>query len=289
MNISIKRIIVRLIPDKQFVKIQYRKTFGKKLRLNNPITFNEKLNWLKLHDRNILYSKMVDKYEAKQYVANSIGRDHIIPTLGIYDSFDEINFKKLPNSFVIKCTHDSGGLVICRNKQLLDIKEARKKINNSLRKNYYYHSREWPYKNVKPRIIIEKYMLDNKTNELRDYKFFCFNGKVKFFKIDFDRFTNHRANYYDTKGKLQKFGEQAYPPDYNKRIDMPKNLKTMIKFAEILSNNIPFLRVDFYEINEKVYFGELTFYPASGFGIFTPKSADEKIGKLLDLNGIKTQ
>ena len=280
----LKEFIKKIIPDKLYLKFIYKIKIGKSLNLKNPKTFNEKLQWLKLYDRNPLYTKLVDKYEVKDYVANIIGKEHVIPTIGVYDSFDDINFEKLPKQFVIKCTHDSGGLVIVKDKNKLDIEKAKKKINKSLKKNYYYCGREWPYKNVKPRIIIEKYMEDNKTKELRDYKFFCFDGKMKFFKIDFNRLTYHQANYYNKNGILLKFGEKVCPPDYEKKLEMPINLKRMIKLAETLSENIPFLRVDFYEINGGVYFGELTFFPASGFGKFVPSNWDEKIGDYIIIN-----
>lgn len=280
--------IVKKISDKYFLETRYQNVFQKNLNLQNPQTFNEKLQWLKLNDRKDIYTKMVDKYEAKSYVSKIIGNKYIIPTLGIYNNFDEIDFNKLPNQFVIKCTHDSGGLVIVTDKSKLDIKKAKKKINKSLKKNYYYPGREWPYKNVKPRIIIEKYMKDNSINDLMDYKFFCFNGKCKFFKIDFNRLTKHQANYYDTNGNILPFGEEICPPDFAKKLELPVNLKKMINLAEKLSQNITFLRVDFYEINGNIYFGELTFYPASGFGKFQPEEWDLKLGNLIDLSMVNT-
>lgn len=254
------------------------------LNLKNPKTFNEKMQWLKLYDRKNEYSDMVDKYQAKIYVKNQIGDDYIIPTIGIYDNFNDIDFEKLPNEFVMKCTHDSSGIVICEDKKKLNIEIAKKKINDALSHNYYLNGREWPYKNIKSRIIIEKYLKNDSTNDLKDYKFFCFNGIVKYFKIDFDRYTNHRANYYDRNGNLMNFGEKICPPDYNKKISMPLNLNKMIELAETLSKNNYFLRVDFYEVNGKIYFGELTFYPASGFGRFIPNEWDIKLGELISLS-----
>ena len=167
------------LSDKKYIELRYFSLFLKELNLDNPKSFNEKLQWLKLYDRNSEYTKMVDKYEVKKYVSNIIGEEYIIPTIGIYNSFDEIDFKKLPNKFVIKCTHDSGGLVVCKDKNKLDKNNAKKKIEKSLKTNYYYCGREWPYKNVKPRIIIEKYMCTKEQKELIDYKFFCFNGNPK--------------------------------------------------------------------------------------------------------------
>ena len=285
LKILIKLDNLRFInlTDKKKINIKYRVEFKKKLNLHSPCTFNEKLQWLKLYDRNPEYTKMVDKYEAKRYVADIIGQEFIIPTLGVYDKFDEIDFDKLPEQFVIKCTHDSGGIIICKDKSKLDIKKAKNKINRSLKTNYYYAGREWPYKNVKPRIIIEKYMEDSVDKDLKDYKFFCFNGKVKFFKIDFERVLNHKANYYDTDGNLLPFGEMVCPPDFNKELKIPNNLKKMIELAEKLSKDTKFIRVDFYEIDNKIYFGELTFYPASGFGRFIPDEYDLILGNLLKL------
>ena len=274
--------IIRL-DDKFFIKLKFERCLSKKIDMDNPKTFNEKLQWLKLYDRKDIYTNMVDKYEAKGYVSKIIGKEYIIPTIGIYNNFDEIDFSKLPNQFVIKCTHDSGGVVICKDKRNFDYNFAKRKINKSMKKNFYYSGREWPYKNVKPRIIIEEYMIDSKFNELRDYKFFCFNGKVKFFKIDFDRFVSHKANYYDINGNILKFGELVCPPDYNKKLSMPLNLKKMIKLSEILSKKIPFVRIDFYEMNGKVFFGEITFFPNSGLGKFIPEEWDEIIGNYLDL------
>ena len=288
-------ILVRLdninlirLNDKLYLKIMYKSIFNEKLNLKNPKTFNEKLQWLKLYDKKDNYTRMVDKYEVKKYVADIIGSEYIIPTIGIYDSWKDIDFKSLPNEFVIKCTHYGGskGVYIVKDKNVENFDKIKEEINEVLKDNLYYYGREWPYKSVKPRIIIEKYMIDKKIGELRDYKFFVFNGNVKFYKIDFNRFKNHKANYFDKKGNLLKFGEEVCPPDYDQKLELPKNIDLMINLAEKLANQIPFVRVDFYEIEDKVFFGELTFYPASGFGKFIPYEWDSKIGKLLDINGV---
>ena len=277
-----KRNIIK-VSDETFLKILYKFIINKELNLKNPQTFNEKLQWLKLNDRKDIYTTMVDKYEVKKYVSAIIGKEYVIPTLGVYDKFNEIDFKKLPNKFVIKCTHDSGSVIICKDKKKFDIKMAKKKINKALKHNYYYTGREWPYKNVKPRIIIEEYMQDEKLKELRDYKFFCFNGKVNLFKVDLDRFLEHRANYYDKNLKLLKFGEEVCPPDFEKKIEIPKDIMKMIELAEKLSNEKKFVRIDFYYTNKKIYFGEMTFYPASGFGKFTSEDWDYKLGKWINI------
>ncbi len=273
------RGVFNWMSDEIYLKIAFRAKLHKKLNLDNPVTFNEKLQWLKLHDRSDLYVTLVDKYEVKEYVANIIGEKYIIPTIGVYDTFDEIDFDSLPAQFVIKCTHDSGSIAICKNKLKFDYKKAKKIIDSGLSHNPFWAAREWPYKSVKPRVIVEKY-LDNKQDktDLRDYKFFCFNGKVKFFKIDLDRFTYHRANYYDLNGTLLPFGEQAYPIDLKRKVKFPNNLKLMVKLAEKLAVDTKFVRVDFYNLDEIIYFGEITFYPAGGFGIISPSEWDQKLG-----------
>lgn len=279
--------LLNWMSDEKYIKKRWETTFPEKLNLNDPKTFNEKLQWLKLYNRIPLYSTLVDKYKVKKYITEKIGKEYVIQTLGVWEKFDEIDFDSLPNQFVLKCTHDSGGLVICKDKQAFDKKNAKQKINRSLKKNYYYHGREWPYKNVKARIIAEQYMEDTETKELRDYKFFCFNGKVKCFKIDFDRATHHRANYYDENGSLLPFGEAVCPPDHSRNIKLPKELNKMIELAERLATDIPFVRVDFYDANGHIYFGEMTFYPASGFGKFIPEEWDYKLGEWLTLPGKK--
>lgn len=278
-----KEFLLKMLPDSIYLKMVYERCMGKKLNLKNPQSFNEKLQWLKLYDRKPIYSTMVDKYAVKEYVASIIGEKYIIPTLGVWDKFEDINFDILPNQFVLKCTHDSGGLVICEDKNKLDIVAARKKLNKSLKHNYYYGGREWPYKNVKPRIIAEKYMKDSDAENLKDYKFFCFNGMPKCFKVDFDRFVEHHANYFSMDGKLMRLGEEICPPDFNREIFLPKSLRLMKEFASKLANEQPFLRVDFYEVDGRVYFGELTFFPASGFGKFIYEGNDELLGSWIKL------
>lgn len=276
------------LDDEDFLKILYKKKFNKELNLNDPKSFNEKLQWLKLNDRNPKYTTMVDKYEAKKYVANIIGENYIIPTLGVYDDFDEINFDELPNQFVIKCTHDSGGLVICKDKSKFDIKYARKKIRKSLKRNYYYLGREWPYKNVKPRIIIEKYMEEKNYSQLNDYKLMCFNGKVEYSFVCSERDNKDEGlavTFFDNNWNKMPF--RRHYRNSSKIISKPKNFELMITLAEKLSKNIPFVRVDFYEVNGNIYFGELTFYPGDGLEEFEPDCWDEKLGNLIDLSLVK--
>ena len=280
-----KRIIT--ITDKLFLKLKYKVIMRKKIDFSNPQTFNEKLQWLKLYDRNPEYTKMVDKYEAKKYVSDIIGEEYIIPTLGIYDKFDDIDFEKLPNQFVIKCTHDSGGLVIVRDKKNIDIKMIKKIITKSLKRNFYYSYREWPYKHVKPRIIVEKYMHDCNQKDLIDYKFFCFNGYPKFLYVS-QGLENHetaRMDFLDLNFNKMPFKRNDY--DNFKIIpEKPLNFEKMKDFAKKLSKKTTFVRVDFYEVNSKLYFSELTFFPNAGFMRVEPVEWDKKIGKMLDLSVI---
>lgn len=274
--------IIRL-KDETYLKIKYNFKMGAKLNLDNPQTFNEKLQWLKLYDRKIDYTKLVDKYESKQYIESIIGKDYIIPTIAIYDKIEDIKWDRLPNEYVIKCTHDSGGLVICKDKSMMDKKNVKKKINKCLKRNYYYYGREWPYKNIEPRIIIEKYMEDSNNEDLKDYKIFCFNGKVQTILVCSNRKGSFKnTDFYDKDWNLMPF-TRANHTNNPKGIEKPKNLEEMLKIAEKLSKDIPFVRVDLYEINGKVYFGELTFYPSSGFEGFKPEKYDRILGDMLEL------
>jgi hypothetical protein len=272
------------LSDKTYLKVMYKVNVGQKLNFKKPKTFNEKLQWLKIYHRQPEYTKMVDKYEVKQYVAEQIGLEYIIPTHGVWDSFDEIDFDMLPNQFVLKCTHDSGGLVICRDKNSFDIDAARKKINRSLGRNYFYNGREWPYKNIKPRIIAEKYMEDYSGTELMDYKFYCFNGKPEFLYLSHG-LENHETasiSFLTLDWKRASFERSDYLP-FKKIPSRPLNFEKMKLIAEQLSKSHPFLRVDLYEINGQLYFSELTFFPCSGHLPFKPIEYDMEIGKLLKL------
>ena len=219
-----------LIPDKGYVKIVYRIQVGKKLNLKNPQTFNEKIQWLKLYDKKPEYTLMVDKYEAKRYVEKLVGKEYIIPTLGIWNKFEEIDFDRLPKQFVLKTTHDSGGVIICKDKSQFDINATKRLFNKILKQNFFYITREWPYKNVKPRIIAEKYMVDESGTELKDYKIFNFNGKAKLIQVDFDRFTEHKRNLYSINWDFID-AQIKYPYNPNHQIDRPKQLEKMLWLA----------------------------------------------------------
>ena len=281
---TIKHRLAQLLPDKIYLQIYYRRIFGRKLNLKEPKTFNEKIQWLKLYDRNPTYSKMVDKYEAKNYVENKIGKEYIIPTLGGWEEFDKINFSELPNQFVLKTTHDSGGVVIVKDKDKMNLVKTKKIIEDSLNNNYYLQGREWPYKNVKHRIIAEKYMVDESGYELKDYKFFCFNGIAKVMFIASDRQNTNEETKFDFFD--MEFNHLPFTnghPNSNKIIIKPKSFEKMKKLAEILSEGIPQVRIDFYDINGNIYFGEMTFSHWSGFVPFIPDEWDYRLGSMINL------
>lgn len=273
----------KFISDELCLKILYHYYFDEKLDLNNPITYNQKLQWLKLNDRKDIYTTMVDKEAVKKYVANIIGEEFIIPTLGVWDNFDEINFRLLPNQFVLKCTHDSGSIVICRDKDKFDKEKAHKSINKGMKRNLYWSGREWPYKNVKPRIIAEKFMLDKKTEELKDYKFYCFDGKVKVVVINSDRNTSKKTkgDFYDRNFNYLDF--QWGFEHAEVKPGKPELFDDMIRIAEKLSKGIPEVRIDLYYCNGKIYFGEYTFFDGSGMTRFEPKEWDYKMGTFIKL------
>ena len=270
--------------DKRYLRMVYKAKMGRKLCLDNPTTYNEKLQWLKLYDRNPLYTQLADKYEVRKYVAEQIGEEYLIPLLGVWDRFEDIDFNQLPDQFVLKCNHDSGGLVICRDKSDFDIKKARKKINRCLKRNYYWAGREWPYKNIKPKITAEKYMFDEKQKSLIDYKFYCFSGEPKFLYVStgLEDHLTAKISFFDLDGNKMPFKRHDFA-EHEEKVDMPDNFNLMKEIAKACSKNTPFLRVDLYEISGKVYFSELTTTPSSGFVCFHPEEWDAKLGGWLVL------
>ena len=266
------------IAAEEFLKKEYKFHFGKDLDLDVPKTYTEKLQWLKLYDHRPEYTTMVDKYAVKQYVADRIGQEYVIPLLGVWERAEDINFDSLPDRFVLKTTHDSGGLVVCKDKSLLDIKAAQKKLAHFLNRQYYDYNREWPYKNVKPRIIAEQYMEDSAYKELRDYKFFTFGGVPKVLYIAQGRGKGEPtvADFFD-----MEFNHLPFTIDHDMADvppQKPKNFELMQKLATKLSEGTPQLRVDFYEVDGKVYFGEMTFFHCSGFAPFHPEEWDRIFG-----------
>ena len=277
--------LLNWMPDRMYLKLAYRMQMEIRLDLKNPQTFNEKLQWLKLNDRNRLYVKMVDKYEAKEYIASIVGKEFIIPTISIWKKADDIDPKELPNQFVLKCTHDSGSIVICKDKNTFNWEAAKRKLQKHMKKSMYWFGREWPYKNVQPRIIAEPFLEDSVTGELIDYKIHCFNGKAKLILVCSGRFKGGglTEDFFDTEWNHLNVRR----PGHNNSIeiiDRPAKLSKMISIAEQLSKNNIFLRVDFYVVNQKLYIGELTFYPAAGFETFIPESFDTVMGSWMKLS-----
>ncbi len=293
-----KTVIRKLIPDRllkfisykpymddeKYLKYRYKRILSRELNLESPKSFNEKIQWLKIHDRNPDYTKMVDKYEAKKYVASIIGEEYIIPTYGVWDKFGNIDFDSLPNQFVLKTTHDSGGISICRDKSSFDYKKARKHLQKSLKNNFYYLGREWPYKDVKPRILAEKYMEDPSSKELVDYKFYCFDGDPKFLYIS-KGLENHATasiSFLTLDWTFAPYERNDYKP-FDALPKKPAKFSEMIEICKKLSTNHKFIRVDLYQINGQVYFSELTFSPCSGMMPFKTLEQDLKMGELLRL------
>lgn len=279
--------IFRVIPDNTFLKIKYKIIIGKKLNLKNPKTFNEKLQWLKLYDRNPLFTNLVDKYAVRKYIEETLGSEYLIPLLGVYNAFNEIDFEALPNQFVLKPNHTSGNVYVCKDKSKINDVELKKIVNMWLKRRYYWIHREWPYKNIKPKIICEKYMVDDSGVELKDYKIMCFNGEAKclFVCLNRNSLSGLNVNFFDIDWNLMPF-ERHYKRS-NISISKPKNFDIMIRYAEKLSKNLPFVRVDFYESDGHLYFGELTFYPGSGFEEFTPESYDYLLGSWIKLPKVR--
>ena len=285
----------RWLPDADYLKLLYRFKMGHRLELKNPQTFTEKLQWLKLYNRKPEYTKMVDKYAVKEYVANIIGEEYIIPTLGVWDKPEDIDWDSLPNQFVLKTTHGGGGggVVICKDKTTFDKTTAIAKLKKSMASDIYSGLREWPYKNVLKRIIAEKFMAPEKSpapNDLPDYKFFCFNGEPKYCQVIRDRHTKETIDFYDMDWNHQEF--VGLLPQSNiadsisnglTSVARPKNLEEMKEICRKLADSKTFVRVDLYVIDDKSYFGELTLYPASGMGVFTPEEWNGKLGDLLTL------
>lgn len=276
----------RIWPDKLFLQLLYFFETGKRLNLNKPKSFNEKLQWLKLYNRRPEYTMMVDKYAVKEYVAKIIGEEYIIPTLGVWNSVSEIDWDSLPNQFVLKTTHGGGGcdVIICKDKATLDKVAAKEKLNRSLRSDIFWNYREWPYKNVPKRIIAEKFMTNN-GKDLEDYKIHCFNGEPKFILVCSNRYGGGAMidDFYTPEWKLMDVRRPGHPKS-EKASKAPELLQQMLELSRILSKDIPFLRTDFYIIENQIYFGELTFFPASGMSKFEPEEYDETFGNYLNLN-----
>ena len=289
--IGIVKKINNILPERLYLQLRYFFELGEWPNLKHPKLFNEKIQWLKLNNRRSEYTTMVDKFAVKKYVADRIGNEYLIPTLGVWNYSNEIDFNALPNSFVLKTTHGGGGggVVICKDKTKFDKETALIKLNSSMASNPYYEFREWPYKNVSRKIIAEKYMEDDNYNDLIDYKFFCFNGVPRLCQVISDRRTDEKIDFYDMQWKRINglvgllVGLNSKIHNSTIELSQPKSFEKMKQIATILSQNIPFSRIDLYDINGYCYFGEITFFPAGGFGYFSPKEWDETIGSWIKL------
>lgn len=272
--------VYHIMDDQKFIKRTYKKRLCKEVNLENPMTFTEKLNWLKLNYRNNLMEQCADKYSVRKYVSEC-GFDYLLnPLLGYWDNVNDIDVLELPEKFVLKASHGSGWNIICTDKSKLNMKLYKKIMKCWLKTNIYYSGREWVYSNIQPRIICEKYIETNGM-DLKDYKIFCFSGKPKYIQVDGDRFTEHKRVYYDTNWNKQNFQYGEYGTEYI--AEKPIKLDEMLSISKKLSAPFPFARVDFYNINNKIIFGEITFFPDAGFAKFTPDEMDLEMGKLLEL------
>ncbi len=273
------------VPDELYLKILFRVILKEKCNLKNPVSYNEKMQWLKLNDRKPEYSRMVDKYEVRSFIAETVGDEYLIPCYGVYESFDEIDFSQLPEQFVLKCTHDSGSVVICKDKKNFDIENARAVLTKAMKKRYFSTYREWPYKNVQPRIIIEKYISVEGQEDLIDYKIMCFNGIAKLVEIHADRFTGgrHSQTFYDMDWNKLDIAQDKFMPA-EKPLERPANLDKIVELSEKIAKNMYHARVDWYLLEDKIYFGEITFFNSSGLVPYCDKKDDLFMGSLLDLN-----
>lgn len=272
--------------DKTYIEKMFKSIMGHPLNLKTPKTFNEKLQWLKLYNRNPEYTIMVDKYKVRDYVSEKIGEEYLIPLLGVWDNPDDIDFDLLPNQFVLKCNHNSGRVYICKDKESFDISKVKKELKKDLETDYYLPGREWPYKNVPRKIIAEKYMVDSyDSNEFTDYKFFCFDGYVDCVMVCLDRSSgNPKFYFFDKEWNLKRYNKRGQEAPENFTIPKPICMDDMFEIASQLSKGIPFVRVDLYQSNNQIYFGEMTFYPDSGFDKNITREADLYFGSLINLH-----
>ena len=280
----------KLMSDKYYISVAWQKFFGYKLPWKNPRTFNEKLQWLKLNDHNPLYTTLVDKYAVKQWISENIGAEYVIPTLGVWQSAEDIDIEKLPNQFVLKCTHDSGSVVICRDKSLFNFDEAKTKLSEALKQNYYYVAREWPYLNVPHRIIAEPLLKETNSDELHDYKFYCFNGKTEYFGYSIGEAAHNVKNlkFNRSLDNIDNLFKQQ--PSLNKDlVTFPENINKMILLADDIAQAVPspHIRVDMYNIDGKIYLGELTFYSSAGYISIYNKEYSQYLADLIKIKHVK--
>lgn len=272
------------VPDSLYLKVLYRVIMGRKLNLKNPKEYNEKLQWLKLNDRKPEYSTMVDKYEVRGYIEDLLGDKYLIPCLGIYDSVDDIDIDALPDRFVLKCTHDSGSVEICKDKSSFDIEGARHRLSQAMKRNYYATYREWPYKYVKPRIIAEGY-LEGDGGDLKDYKVMCFNGEAKIVEVHENRFVEgkvHTQTFYDKEWNIVPL-TQVETVTVDRPGERPRQLDEIIRLSELIAKDMYHARIDWYIEGDKIYFGEITFFDGSGFESFSTPEMERMLGDMIKL------
>lgn len=272
------------VPDSLYLKVLYRIIMGRKLNLKNPMEYNEKLQWLKLNDRKPEYSTMVDKYEVRGYIADLLGDKYLIPCLGIYDSVDDIDIDALPERFVLKCTHDSGSVEICKDKSSFDIEGARHRLAQAMKRNYYATYREWPYKYVKPRIIAEGY-LEGDGGDLKDYKVMCFNGEAKIIEVHENRFVEgkvHTQTFYDREWNIVPL-TQVETVTVDRPGERPRQLDEILRLSELIAKDMYHARIDWYIEGDKIYFGEITFFDGSGFESFSTPEMERMLGDMINL------
>ena len=267
-----------------FVVNKFKKRHGYKLNLDNPKTFNEKIAWLKLNYRKPIMSSLADKYEVRSFVDRKIGKEYLIPLINVFHKMDEINFNKLPRSFVLKAAHGSSWNIVSPNKQKLDIRLSKMKLNDWFNTNYYALSREWVYKGIQPKFVCEEFIKDKNGLSPKDYKIFCFDGKPKYIQIDLDRFSGHSRVFYDLNWQKLPFGLEY--PTSEIGINKPDGFNEMIRIAKVLSQGFPFSRIDLFNLEGKIYFGEITFFPDDGSGVFEPAEWDLILGKDIILDKI---
>lgn len=280
--VKVLYLISPLLNDRIYLKLLFPLKVGYKLNLKNPQTYNEKLQWLKLYYRKDLLTRMVDKFDVKEYVRERVGAEYVVKNYGVWDSFEEINFDSLPCQFVLKTTHDQGGVIVCKDKAVFDFEKAKKKLDKHLKRNLYFLFREWPYINVKPRIIAEELLVGSPSGGIDDFKFFCFNGEPKIMFISTEREAGDpKFNFYDIDFNeldiIRGAGKSS------KNIEKPKDYDLMVRLARELSAGFPHVRVDFYNIGDKVLFGEYTFFSGGGMKPFEPKKWDYIMGKWITL------
>jgi hypothetical protein len=285
----LKSSFFRLMEDTLYLKIKFKLLVGYKLNLENPKSFNEKLQFLKIFDRNPKYSILADKIAVREYIEETIGKSHLIPLLGVWEKFDDIDFDTLPDQFVLKPNHTSGHVFVCKDKSKIDYKSLKRQVKGWLKREHYWNHREWCYKNIKPLILCEKYLSDESSSGLIDYKLLCFNGKVKCSFVALNRNSQNGLNidFYDHDWNLMPF-ERHYPTS-GEAIAKPKCYDQMVDYAEKISKDLIFARIDFYEVHGHLYFGEITLYPGAGFEEFNPVSYDYLLGSWINLMGNETK